>query len=163
MSEIRITRSAGQSWNTKYAPGVQNPDNLDTASLEQIQDTLANVGPLNQTVMPDTPDQPDLPDGAEIRVTRSAGQSWNTKYAPGAQTPNSAAASLEQIQEALTRVGPMGPPGTTGTPAVPAQPASLLELTDVLISGLSPGDVLRYANNKWRNYNETQLTDGGNF
>jgi hypothetical protein len=163
MTEIRITRSAGQSWNTKYAPGVQNPDNLATASLEHIQDTLANVGPLNQTEMPPDPNQPDLPAGSEIRVTRSAGQSWNTKFAPGAQNINSAPAALEQIQEALTRVGPMGPPGTTGTPDAPVQPTSLVELTDVLISGLSPGDVLRYANNKWRNYNETQLTDGGNF
>jgi hypothetical protein len=97
----------------------------------------------------------------EIRVTRSAGQSWNNKYAPGVQNPdNLDTASLERIQEALTRVGPLGPPGA---PATPAQPASLLELTDVLLSGLSPGDVLRYENNRWRNYNETQLTDGGNF
>jgi hypothetical protein len=97
----------------------------------------------------------------EIRVTRSPGQSWNNKYAPGAQNPdNLATASLERIQNTLANVGPLGPPGT---PTTPAQPASLLELTDVLLSGLSPGDVLRYDNNRWRNYNETQLTDGGNF
>jgi hypothetical protein len=97
----------------------------------------------------------------EIRVTRSAGQSWNTKYAPGVKNPdNLATASLERIQDTLSNVGPLGPPGA---PTTPAQPASLLELTDVLISGLSPGDVLRYDNNRWRNYNETQLTDGGNF
>jgi hypothetical protein len=100
----------------------------------------------------------------EIRVTRSAGQSWNTKFAPGVKNPdNLATASLERIQDTLTNVGPLGPPGTTGTPTTPVQPTSLVELTDVLISGLSPGDVLRYANDKWRNYNETQLTDGGNF
>jgi hypothetical protein len=97
----------------------------------------------------------------EIRVTRSAGQSWNAKYAPGVQNPdNLATASLERIQDTLANVGPLGPPGF---PTTPAQPASLIELTDVLLSGVSAGDVLRYENNRWRNYNETQLTDGGNF
>jgi hypothetical protein len=91
----------------------------------------------------------------EIRVTRSPGQSWNNKYAPGVQNPaNLATASLERIQDTLSNVGPLGPP---------RMPTSLLELTDVLLSDLSPGDVLRYENNRWRNYNETQLTDGGNF
>jgi hypothetical protein len=98
---------------------------------------------------------------SEIRVTRSPGQSWNTKFAPGVQNPpDPQTASLANIESVLKNVGPLGPPGA---PTTPAQQTSLLELTDVLISGLSAGDVLRYENDRWRNYNETQLTDGGNF
>lgn len=98
----------------------------------------------------------------EIRVTRSAGQHWNTKYAPGVQNPpDQQTTSLANIETILKNVGPLGPP--PAAPVAAAQPTSLLELTDVLISGLNTGDVLRYENNKWRNYNENQLTDGGNF
>jgi hypothetical protein len=91
----------------------------------------------------------------EIRVTRSAGTSWNTKYAPGVQNPpDQQTASLANIETVLKSVGPLGGPAVNG---------SLHTLTDVSLDNLSPGDVLRYADNKWRNYSETQLTDGGNF
>jgi hypothetical protein len=98
----------------------------------------------------------------EIRVTRSAGTSWNTKFAPGAQNepPCGTATTAADITTTLRGVGSASA-GGTGTATT--NPVSLLELTDVLLSGLNTGDVLRYADNKWRNYNETQLTDGGNF
>jgi hypothetical protein len=50
-------------------------------------------------------------------------------------------------------------PYSAGSP----QPITLQTLTDVTINDLSPGDLLRYAGDKWRNYNETLVTDGGNF
>jgi hypothetical protein len=91
----------------------------------------------------------------EIRVTRSAGSHWNAKFAPGLHNPpNPETATLANIENVVGGVGPMGGPGNQG---------SLHALTDVSLDNLSPGDVLRYADNKWRNYNETQLTDGGNF
>ena len=91
----------------------------------------------------------------EIRVTRSAGTSWNTKYAPGVQNPpDQQTTSLANIETVLKNVGPLGGPAVNG---------SLHTLTDVSLDNLSPGDVLRYENNKWRNYPEIQLTDGGNF
>jgi hypothetical protein len=40
---------------------------------------------------------------------------------------------------------------------------SLAGLSDAAIQNLADGDVLRYSSSKWRNYAETQLTDGGNF
>jgi len=52
-------------------------------------------------------------------------------------------------------VGPQGPAGNAGP---------LTGVTDVALSGVADGDVLRYESNKWRNFKETDLTlDGGNF
>jgi hypothetical protein len=42
-------------------------------------------------------------------------------------------------------------------------PESLRNLLDVRVENLASGDVLRWAGDKWRNYNEINLTDGGNF
>lgn len=39
----------------------------------------------------------------------------------------------------------------------------LSQATDVELTTLSTGDVLRYYNGKWRNYNEGNLVDGGNY
>ena len=36
-------------------------------------------------------------------------------------------------------------------------------LTDVTISGVSDGNVLRYNGSQWVNYAEKDVTDGGNF
>jgi hypothetical protein len=52
--------------------------------------------------------------------------------------------------------------GETSPPPIEV-PTTINALTDVAVTNPTTGDVLRYANNKWRNYNETQLTDGGNF
>jgi hypothetical protein len=52
-------------------------------------------------------------------------------------------------------VGPQGPAGNAGP---------LSGVTDVALSDVADGDVLRYQSNKWRNFKETDLTlDGGNF
>jgi hypothetical protein len=40
---------------------------------------------------------------------------------------------------------------------------SLAVLTDTQIQNVADGDVLRYSSGKWRNYADTNLTDGGNF
>ena len=56
-------------------------------------------------------------------------------------------------------VGPQGPAG----PAGDAGSISIASATDVELSSLAAGDVLRYSSDKWRNYAETNLTDGGNF
>lgn len=52
-------------------------------------------------------------------------------------------------------VGPQGPAGTAG--------AGLGELTNVDLSGVAEGDLLRYSSDKWRNVSQTVVTDGGNF
>jgi len=50
-------------------------------------------------------------------------------------------------------IGPAGAPGST----------TIAGATDVEISSVANGDVLRYSNSKWRNYAETDLLDAGNF
>jgi hypothetical protein len=40
---------------------------------------------------------------------------------------------------------------------------SLPSSSDVEVTDIKTGDVLRWSNGKWRNYAETQLVDGGNF
>jgi hypothetical protein len=63
----------------------------------------------------------------------------------------SAAVTASQIQAAAS--GGIGPQGIT----------TLGSATDVQISSVAEGDVLRYSAAKWRNHAENQLTDGGNF
>lgn len=53
-------------------------------------------------------------------------------------------------------VGPQGPAGTAG--------AGLGDLTDVDLSGVASGDLLRYGSGKWRNHPEANVViDGANF
>lgn len=52
-------------------------------------------------------------------------------------------------------IGPQGPQGNLG--------AGLGDLTDVNLSSVQDGDVLRYDATKWRNVNQNQVTDGGHF
>ena len=56
-------------------------------------------------------------------------------------------------------VGPQGPQGATGN----AGTVAIAAATDVELTGLADGDVLRYSNSRWRNHAETLLTDGGSF
>jgi hypothetical protein len=57
-------------------------------------------------------------------------------------------------------IGPQGPAGATGpTGGI----AALSQASDVQFSNVSEGDVLRFSEARWKNYNERQLTDGGNF
>jgi hypothetical protein len=51
-------------------------------------------------------------------------------------------------------IGPQGPQGPAG---------SIASASDVALSGLTDGDVLRYSNSRWRNYPEDDLLDAGNF
>lgn len=82
-------------------------------------------------------------------ISASAGGSSVT--ATVGSSPVSAAAS--------GGVGPQGPAGAIGD----AGSITIASASDAAISGLADGDVLRYSSSKWRNYAETQLTDGGNF
>jgi hypothetical protein len=53
-------------------------------------------------------------------------------------------------------IGPQGPAGTDG--------GNLEQLANVQIVSAQNGDVLRYSNNKWRNYPEGDIViDGQNF
>ena len=53
-------------------------------------------------------------------------------------------------------VGPQGDQGASGVSAIS-------QASDVSFSTTTDGDVIRYSAGKWRNYQETNLVDGGNF
>ena len=56
-------------------------------------------------------------------------------------------------------IGPQGPQGVIGPPGNALSGAS-----DVQLSGVADGDLLRYSNSKWRNHPEGDLIlDGQNF
>jgi hypothetical protein len=53
-------------------------------------------------------------------------------------------------------IGPQGPAGTDGGP--------IEQLSNVQLSNVADGDLLRYSSNKWRNHAEGDLIlDGQNF
>lgn len=54
-------------------------------------------------------------------------------------------------------IGPAGPQGPAGNTE------SLGTIGDVVIEDVQTGDVLRFANAKWRNYAQDELLDAGNF
>jgi len=58
------------------------------------------------------------------------------------------------ITSAAGGIGPQGPQG-------PA--ASIAQASDVALTSVADGDVLRYSNSRWRNYPERDITDGGHF
>lgn len=57
-------------------------------------------------------------------------------------------------QVAATVTGGVGPRGQDGV--------GIGDL-DIALVGLADGDLLRYSQNKWRNYHESGLVDGGNW
>lgn len=48
-------------------------------------------------------------------------------------------------------------------PAGPAGMTTISAAGDVAFSGAADGDVIRYSSGKWRNYQEQNLVDGGNW
>jgi hypothetical protein len=52
-------------------------------------------------------------------------------------------------------IGPQGPAGTDG--------GNLEQLANVQIVSAQNGDVLRYDANKWKNYPDANIVDGGNW
>jgi len=52
-------------------------------------------------------------------------------------------------------IGPQGPAGTDG--------GTLEQLANVQIVSAQNGDVLRYDANKWQNYPDANIVDGGNW
>ncbi len=58
-------------------------------------------------------------------------------------------------------IGPQGVPGNIGPQGAGA--TTLSQLTDVSLSSVSGGDVLRFDSTKWVNFRDKDLTDGGAF
>jgi hypothetical protein len=68
----------------------------------------------------------------------------------------SISANVGASSVSVTASGGIGPQGAAGNLG-----AGLGDLTDVHLSAVQDGDVLRYDDNKWRN--ETMSLNGGNF
>jgi hypothetical protein len=88
--------------------------------------------------------------------------------------PNELSVSISGQPIAVTVSGTSLPTAQLSVPGVPtatvsgataAGVSSVAQLTDVQLSGLADGDVLRFSGdaNKWQNYPETTLLDAGNF
>jgi len=93
-----------------------------------------------------------------MSITASVNSSPITARVSG----SSVSASVGSSRVSATISGGIGPAGPQG-PAGSAANLAIGSATDVAFSGLADGDVLRYSSSRWRNYAETQLTDGGNF
>lgn len=94
-----------------------------------------------------------------MSITASVNSSSITARVSG----SSVSASVGSSPVRATASGGIGPQGAAGA-AGPQGPASSIALAaDVEIAGLADGDILRYSSSKWRNYADTNLTDGGNF
>lgn len=84
--------------------------------------------------------------------------------------PNDLNVTISGQPIAVTVSGPTSPTVALNVQAGPVatvsgiqQQSSLASLQDVALEGLASGDVLRYSSNKWRNYPDINLTDGGHF
>jgi hypothetical protein len=70
----------------------------------------------------------------------------------------SVAASVSASTVTASASGGVGPQGPAG-----AATSTLGELSDVQLSAVGTGDVLRRDGTKWKNYPDSSLVDGGNF
>jgi hypothetical protein len=160
---IKITRSAGGVWPTRFGPlppgVISEPDNNEVAASVKAAASSVNMAIVNAAMHNDVSDSVLENLGNQpIKITRSAGGTWPIRFGP---TPpgvisepdnNEVAASVKAAASSVNVAI-----HNDGFNSV------LENLANVAILNVQTGDVLRYANNKWRNYNETQLTDGGNF
>jgi hypothetical protein len=88
-----------------------------------------------------------------MSITASVNSSPITARVSGSSVSASVGAS--RVSATISGgVGPAGPQGASG---------SIASASDVALSSLTDGDVLRYSSSKWRNYADANLTDGGNF
>lgn len=71
-------------------------------------------------------------------------------------------ASVSSQTATATLTGGIGPQGPVGPQGIPGD--ALAAASDVVLSGVADGDVIRYSAGKFRNFKEIDLTiDGGNF
>lgn len=96
-----------------------------------------------------------------MSITASVSSSQITARVSGSSISASVGSSPVRAS-ASGGVGPQGPQGPQG-PAGDAGSPSIAGSSDVELASLTDGDILRYSSNRWRNYADTNLTDGGNF
>ena len=96
--------------------------------------------------------------GNGISATAQSGGVAVSVSAPSTVTASASGGSVSADVTGSSSVSAdvVGGIGPSGLP-------NLSQALDVQLSSVTDGDVLRYSSSKWRNYAETQLTDGGNW
>ena len=102
----------------------------------------------------------NYPNSLDVLQNPSATDTLNSVTVPHHLQHANANDAIEAIQTVLG----FNPAGThlTIKDRIAASEA-LNGLSDVTITSVTTGNVLRYNGSKWVNYAETNLTDGGNF
>ena len=102
----------------------------------------------------------NYPNSLDVLINPTVNDTLNSTTVPHHQQH----ANLNDAMEAVQTVLGFNPAGShlTVKDRIAASEA-LNGLSDVTITSVAAGNVLRYNGSKWVNYLETNLTDGGNF
>jgi hypothetical protein len=109
----------------------------------------------------------NYPNSLDVLINPTENDSLNSVVVPHAQQHANANDAIEALQTVLG-VSPAGAHLTVKDRIIAAEQSisdqSILNgLTDVTISQVANGNILRYNGSQWVNYAEGNLTDGGNF
>ena len=102
----------------------------------------------------------NYPNSLDVLINPTATDTLNSGVVPHHQQH----ANINDAMEAVQTILGVNPSGSylTIKDRIAASEA-LNGLSDVTITSVATGNVLRYNGSKWVNYAETNLTDGGNF
>ena len=102
----------------------------------------------------------NYPNSLDVLINPTATDALNSGVVPHHQQH----ANINDAMEAVQTILGVNPSGSylTIKDRIAASEA-LNGLSDVTITSVATGNVLRYNGSKWVNYAETNLTDGGNF
>ncbi len=109
----------------------------------------------------------NYPNSLDILVNPTATDSLSSTVVPHAEQHANANDAIEALQTVLG-VNPAGSHLTVKDRIIAAESSisnqsNLNGLSDVTISSVTTGNILRYNGSQWVNYAEGSLTDGGNF
>jgi hypothetical protein len=102
----------------------------------------------------------NYPNSLDVLINPTATDTLNSGAVPHAQQH----ANINDAMEAVQTVLGINPAGSHLTLKDRIQASEALNgLSDVTITSVASGNVLRYNGTKWINYAENNLTDGGNY
>ena len=109
----------------------------------------------------------NYPNSLDILINPTPTDTLNSTVVPHSDQHANANDAIEAIQTVLG-INPAGAYLTVkdriiNTETLISNQSVLNGLTDVTITSVSAGNVLRYDGSKWVNYSENKITDGGNF
>lgn len=102
----------------------------------------------------------NYPNSLDVLINPTVGDTLNSTTVPHHLQHSNINDAMEAVQTTLG-INPTGP-YLTIKDRIQASEA-LNGLTDVTITSVAAGNVLRHNGSKWVNYADSNLTDGGNF